>query len=94
MHKNILKFKRRLCGQSLSQKRKSRQKFLKRKRIIENNIVTNLSNMPLSVAQIEVLNKGLGFVPYNHKPKFDITQQEVERFERRLQLHFFFHKKD
>ena len=58
--------------------------------MIENNLVTNLSDVPLTLTQIKVLNKGLGFVSNIPKPDFKTIDKQVERFERRLQLHFFF----
>ena len=90
----IIKCKnRRLTGINKSAKRKNRQDFLKRKSLIQNNLVTNLSNSKLTLNQLYVLNKGLSFVPSFLKPKSSEIDSDIKRFERKLQLHLFFHKK-
>lgn len=54
--------------------------------------MTNLSNYKLTYAETSVLNKGLGFVPAHFKPKFDIINNDLLRFERKLQIHYHFNK--
>ncbi len=57
------------------------------------NVVVNLSKYHLSMHEISVLNKGLGFVPSLFKPSRMEVANDVLRFERRLQLHYFFSSK-
>jgi hypothetical protein len=52
------------------------------------------SKYQLSVAEISVLNKGLGFVPSAFKPSLVDIDKDIKRFERKLQLHFFFSNKE
>lgn len=58
------------------------------------NIVMNLSNRILTPTQTEVLNKGLGFVPNFDNVKINIINNDIKKFERKLQLHFHFKSKD
>ena len=90
---NLHTTRRRLVGRNRTQKRKKRQTFKADRMLIDNNLVTNLSDTSLTLAQLKVLNKGLGFVPNNTKPMFSNIDKEIERFERRLQIHFFFRQK-
>lgn len=85
--------RRRLIGSNKTEKRRNRQKFLADKNIMKNNLVTNLSDFSLTLAQIKILNKGLGFVPNFSKPNINDIDKDVKRFERKLQLHYFFRKK-
>ena len=43
--------------------------------------------------ELKVLNKGLGFVPSHFIPKYCDIDNDIKRFERKLQLHFFFAQK-
>ena len=52
--------------------------------------MVNLSKYKLTLNEIKVLNKGLGFVPSHFKPDFATIDSDVKRFERKLQLHLFF----
>ena len=53
-------------------------------------MVLNLSNYQLSSHELCVLNKGLGFVPSFFIPDLNDVTKDVLRFERKLQLHYFF----
>ena len=41
-----------------------------------------------------VLNKGLSFSLTNKYPNYIEIQRDIQRFERRLQLYYYFHNKD
>ena len=85
-----LNIKRRLFGRTKSIKRKNRRKAIRNSNIINNNVVINLSSHVLSIAELSIINKGLGFVPTHLKPKFKTNNDDILRFERKLQLHFYF----
>jgi hypothetical protein len=53
-----------------------------------------LDNVPLTKAQISALNKGLGFVPSQNRIHTNQLTDDIKRFERRLQLHYFFVNKN
>ena len=89
----ILKCGRRLVGKTKAKKRIMHNKQTALKRLLKNNIVLNFSSYKLSAAEISVINKGLGFVPAHFKPKFDTINKDLLRFERKLQLHYFFKNK-
>lgn len=55
-----------------------------------NNVVINLSSYKPTLDELSVINRGLGFVPAHYKPKYDTINNDLLRFERKLQLHFFF----
>lgn len=90
---NLPKKSRRLTGRSKNQKRNFRKKRFKDDILLSSNVVVNLSSFKLSLAEISVINKGLGFVPSYLKPKFDIINNDLLRFERKLQLFYFFKNK-
>lgn len=91
---SISKLRRRLVGRGKSNKRKNRRRFLYNKSILADNVVFNFSKHNLTVNEIRVLNKGLGFVPSHIKPRFDEIDKDLKRFERKLQLHYFFSDDD
>lgn len=62
--------------------------------MIQDNIVTNLSDKELSLDEITILNKGFTFVPHNKKIVYSDLDDSVKRFERRLQLFKFFADKE
>lgn len=64
--------------------------YHKKLRTFQNNKIVNLSSKKLTYYHLSVLNKGLTFVPVNYKCNKNNLQDEVRRFERRLQLHAFF----
>jgi len=88
MYKN-----RRLEKGSKSRKRRTRQAF-NNKSINPESIVTNLSTIKLTLNQSSVLEKGLTFVNTYNKISYQELDNDVKRFERKLQLHFTFHKND
>ncbi len=60
-----------------------------------NNVVVNLSNVELTYAEFNVLNRGLGFVPSHTRYSPSMLAADIDRFERKLQLfHFFASKGD
>jgi hypothetical protein len=81
---------RRLKGNNCTQRRSNQRKLLKRKAIITDNVIINLSSYALSYAELSVINKGLGFVPSHLKPKMEVINSDMLRFERKLQLFYFF----
>lgn len=85
--------RRRLWGTTRNSKRKNRRRFNLNKLMLQNNVVLNFSKYKLSIYETSVLNKGLGFVPTAFKPSKDDICRDVVRFERRLQLHYFFDSK-
>jgi hypothetical protein len=87
-----IKPKRRLCGKNKSNKRTLRRKFNNDKILLSTNIVVNHSSTVLNIHEISVLNKGLGFVPSHYKPNFQTINDDLLRFERKLQLHYHFNK--
>ena len=87
-------FKRHLVGKNKKSKRKYHRKIAKKKSILSNNVIINLSSYNLSVSEISVINKGLNFVPSHIKPSYQIINKDLLRFERKLQLFFYFNGKD
>ena len=85
---------RRLKGNNKQQKRKYAKLTKKILNTLkpENNIVTNLSKYNLSVHHLSVLNKGLTFNLTNNKLNIRELQTYITKFERKLQLHYFFSK--
>lgn len=79
-----------MVGRTKFDKRKRRRNFLKNKMLLSDNVVVNLSKCKLTLNEIKVLNKGLGFVPSHFRPDFATVDADVKRFERKLQLHLFF----
>ena len=71
-----------------------RKQFNNNKNELNNNIVINLSNKQLTHPQLSLLNKGLGFVPNIEIPKVKEINTDISRFERNLQIHYFFASKD
>ena len=90
----IVKPTRRLQGRSKTSKRKHRRRFIENSKILNDNVVYNLSDYKLNLNELKVLNKGLGFVPSHFIPKYCDIDNNIKRFERKLQLHFFFAQKD
>jgi hypothetical protein len=85
---------RRLVGKNKRSKRIQRSKFKKNLAVINSNVVINLSSYPLTVSELSLINKGLGFVPSHFKPKLDQLNKDFLRFERKLQLFYFFKQKN
>jgi hypothetical protein len=77
-------------------KRKIYAKLKKNESILDinNNIVINLSSYKLKLHELLVLNKGLGFVPSHLKPKYEVVNTAMLRFERKLQLYYSFKNKE
>jgi len=46
------------------------------------------------LAEIPIINKGLGFVPSHFKSKYQNINKDMLRFERKLQLHYYFKSKE
>lgn len=88
------KCRRRLVGHSKAKKRRNRRRYLKNKTILNDNVVFNFSRCKLTMNEIRVLNKGLEFVPSCIRPNFADIDKDVKRFERKLQLHYFFCRND
>lgn len=84
------KYNRRLRGNNKNSKRKDRIKFNKIKKTLTNNIVVNLSKYSLNNSELSILNKGLGFSLAHLKPSYTTIDNDIQRFERLLQLHFHF----
>jgi len=61
---------------------------------LQSNNVTNLSDYNLSADELKVLNKGLTFVPHNIPLTYKDLNDDVKRLERKLQISFFFHRKN
>ncbi|XP_053556276.1 evC complex member EVC [Bombina bombina] len=59
----------------------------------ETNIVFNLSSRPLSEAEINLLNRGLSFVPTPHVDTFE-RMVDVHRFQRQLKLRDHFREQE
>lgn len=89
----IIETRRRLWGHSKAAKRKNRQRLIKNRLVLKENVVINLSQHKLSMHDISALNKGLGFVPATFRPSIRDIDRDVIRFERKLQLHYFFKSK-
>jgi Reverse transcriptase (RNA-dependent DNA polymerase)/GIY-YIG catalytic domain len=85
---------RRLYTGNANQKRNKRRAYVKYKHYLCSNNITNLSTHKLSYAEISVLNKGLSFVPNTQTINTHTLDNDVNRFERTLQIHYFFAKKD
>ena len=71
-------------------KRKKRQNSNNIRNVYNNNIVTNLSDYKLSTPELLVLNKGLTFVPNTQIINYKQINIDITRFERQLQLQYFF----
>ena len=71
---------------------RSRKRRLYRRLLLSriNNVVINLSAVRLTFSEINVLNRGLGFVPSFVRYNSNVLQSEVDRFERKLQLFYHF----
>ena len=61
---------------------------------MENSVITNLSDTALTKNQIAVLNKGLNYIPYTKHFSYTQLDQDMLRFERKLQLFHFFRDKE
>lgn len=81
---------RRLLSGNSKYKRKRRRFHNKKLTLLKHNIVTNLSNYQLTHHELQILNKGLSYVPTNFKPDYTQLNRDLTRFERTLQLHNFF----
>lgn len=81
-------------GKNAKSKRRNWNKNKQHRNILNNNVVINLSSHALTMAEISVINKGLGFVPAHFKPKFSTINNDMLRFERKLQLHYYFKSRD
>ena len=66
---------------------KSRRKYNHIKNTLKNNIVTNLSNITLTIPEINLLNKGLN---YNINSKIKNLDPYFDEFERKLQIEYYF----
>jgi len=67
---------------------------MKKVTCLQSNNVTNLSDYNLSADELKVLNKGLTFVPHNIPLIYKDLDDDVKRLERKLQISFFFHRKN
>jgi len=85
---------RRLVSGNKHKKRTKRQQYLATKENIANNNITNLSSHKLTYYERSILSKGLTFVSSHLKPTYQEINNDILRFERKLQLHFFFHGKN
>jgi len=84
---------RRLTGRSKNQKRRNRKSLNKFKHHISNNI-NNYSSYKLTTNEIRVLNEGLTFCTSHGKLDINKLDTDIRRFERRLQLYYFFKNKN
>jgi hypothetical protein len=84
------KRRKKLPTGSRSRKRNMRIFYNKTRRLGEHNVVVNLSDKKLNDYEFSLLNKGLGFVPSHFRPNLDVLTKDIVRFERRLQIHYFF----
>lgn len=75
---------------SRGRKRHRRIFFNKTRNLLKHNVVVNLSDRKLNDYEISLLNKGLGFVPSHIRPCKSTFDKDMARFERRLQIHYFF----
>jgi len=85
---------RRLYTGNEKQKREKYNSTKKKFNHIDNNNITNLSCKKLNATEISVLNKGLTFVPHNLKIQYKDIDSDIQRFERKLQIAYFFHQKN
>jgi len=95
-HTHHKKPTRRCKGTTFSSK-KNYGKYRKKLKTLHSNktnIVTNLSSITLTNAQLSLLNKGLTFNISSHKLHPNTLHNEISRFERTLQLHYFFSDKN
>jgi hypothetical protein len=58
------------------------------------NVVVNLSDYEFNFSEMNVLNRGLGFVPSFVRFSQSMLANDFSRFERRLQLHLHFARED
>ena len=93
---NILKKKRirRLYTGNKNQKRDKYNSSKEKINQVNNNNITNLSSKDLNATEISVLNKGLTFVPHNFRLQYNEINNDIQRFERKLQIAYFFHRKN
>ena len=61
-------------------------------KVNNHSIIHNLSNHKLTLAEITVLNKGLTFSTTESKINEVELDNDMQRFERKLQLYYFFNK--
>lgn len=93
--KDTKRFHRRLPVQhSADKKRRIYNQSCKNRYTIKNSVVVNLSSRQLTVAELSMLNKGLGFVPATNIVDKTQLEKDIVRFERKLQIHHFFKNKD
>ncbi len=62
------------------------------KEIVSNHHINNLSTYELTKSDITLLEKGLNFVPTKSNYNLIEHNTQLQKFERRLQLHFYFNK--
>jgi hypothetical protein len=85
---------RRHAGKTKTIKRRKRRALNKDRDLLQNNVIINLSCYQPSLDELRLLNKGLGFVPSHLKPSLPTINSDMIRFERRLQLFYYFsHRK-
>jgi len=84
--------KRGLHGKNKTERKTKRKRYIlhQQHKQSNNNIIINLSSHKLNMAEEKVLNKGLTFVPSIRGPKIQNLNNETERFERALQLNYYF----
>jgi len=90
----IYKIHRRLPTGSRNHKRRITKANNKKLFQLKNNTVTNLSSYKLSLTELSLLNKGLTFVPHSDRINYNELHSDLLRFERKLQLHLFFHNEN
>jgi len=93
MHLDINPSRKSLKSNKTSSRPKKRRLRTKLKSVpetLEHNVVVNLSHRKLNFDERTLLNKGLGFVPSYLRPNLKQLDNDFERFERKLQIHFHF----
>ena len=59
---------------------------------IQDDLVVNLSQQPLTEAQIQILSRGLKFCPNPGEPDISTHQADLDKFHLRLKRFLHFHK--
>jgi hypothetical protein len=59
---------------------------------MQNKTITNISNTQLTKDEINILNKGLKFIPFPQEPDYDLYTKQIKKFKRRIYCKMFFSK--
>jgi hypothetical protein len=78
------------CYKSPTNRRDKYQVKVRKRFNLKNNVVVNLSDTILSTSDLLLLNKGLGFAPSHFRTNWQLLNDDILRFERKLQLFYHF----